>query len=140
MALKRKGIFIFEGSNLCQLGIFEMIDFRFVYLKSDINKSNQILQDFLIKKTFSLKILRSIFFIWVLFKLCMTYSSSNKADCHKLHAPSNEQPTDQPTNRLTDRSTEWPTKWLIELRARDWNHIIPSFFTNCCYKTQGILL
>ena len=39
----------------------------------------------------------------------------NKADRHKLRAPSYQRPTDRPTDQPTDR----PTKQLIELRARD---------------------
>ena len=43
----------------------------------------------------------------------------NKADRHKLRAPSIQRRTDRQTDRPTDRLTDQPTEWLIESRARD---------------------
>ena len=42
-------------------------------------------------------------------------SVANKDNCHKLHAPSNQLPT----NRWINQPMHQPTEYLIELRARN---------------------
>ena len=67
LALQQKGNFEFEGNDLCQLGTFEMIDFKTFNLKSEIYKYYQILQDFLYKKHFFSKNLKEYFLFMSIF-------------------------------------------------------------------------